>query len=71
LFLEVTVDATGAESVPISPRFWTSEDVKKELADREAAVIRRRPYFEEAIRLAPESIEAAAAKGLITGLKGE
>jgi hypothetical protein len=51
--------------VPISPRFWTSEDVKKELADREAAVKRRKPYLEQVVLVAPESAEAKAARELL------
>jgi hypothetical protein len=58
-----------AEGLHLSPRFWTSEDVKQEIADWRKAVERRRRYFDDVIRLAPESAEAAAAKKLLAGME--
>jgi hypothetical protein len=69
LFLEVEVDAPPVQGPFISPRFWASEDVKQEIADWEAAVKRRRPYFEEVIRVDPDSVEAASARKLLAETK--
>lgn len=68
LFLEVTV-RPESDKVPISPRFWASDDVEKERTAWVRAVERRRSYLEDAIRLAPESAEATAAKRLLQEVK--
>jgi hypothetical protein len=71
LILEVRIDKAAETGPLVSPRFWASEDVNQEVAGWTAAVKRRLPYFEEAVRLAPESVEAVAAKRLMVGIKGE
>jgi outer membrane protein assembly factor BamB len=69
LFLEVEVEAPPAQGPFISPRFWASEDVEKERTAWVRAVERRKSYLEDAIRLAPESAEATAAKRLLQDAK--
>jgi hypothetical protein len=69
LLLEITVQDIPAEGLHLSPRFWTSEDVKQEAVDWRKAAERRRRYFDDVIRLAPDSAEAGAAKKLLAELK--
>jgi hypothetical protein len=54
----------------LSPRFWRSEAVAREEKVWADEVERRRPYFEAVIRLAPDSVEAAAAGRLLADAKG-
>ena len=65
LLLEVRVDEIPAGGLHLSPRFWDSDDLKQETAIWEDEVNRRRPYFQKVILLAPESVEAKAAKHLL------
>lgn len=69
LLIEVKTDNMPTEGLHLSPRFWASEDVKQEAADWRKAVERRRRYFDDVIRIAPDSAEAAAAKKLLDGLQ--
>lgn len=69
LLLEITVQDIPAEGLHLSPRFWASEDAKQEAADWRKAVERRRRYFDDVIRLVPDSAEAAAARKLLAELK--
>ena len=68
LVLEVTIAKAG-DPVPLSPRFWTSDDP---VAERKCWVdfaSRYRSWFEKAIELAPESDEAKRSRAVIDQLK--
>jgi outer membrane protein assembly factor BamB len=68
LVMEVTIAKAGYP-VPLSPRFWTSDDP---VAERKCWVdfaSRYRSWFERAIELAPESDEAKRSRAVIDQLK--
>ena len=66
LVAEVTVKTMPEDGVPFSPRFFDSTDPKQELARWRQFAGRIRPYLERAVRLAPESAEAARARIILS-----
>ncbi len=68
LVMEVTIAKAG-DPVPLSPRFWTSEDPVAERNRWVDFVSRHRSWFEKAIELAPESDEAKRSRAVIVQLR--
>ena len=68
LVMEVTIAKAG-DPVPLSPRFWTSDDPVAERKRWIDFVSRYRSWFEKAIELAPESDEAKRSRAVIGRLR--
>ena len=61
--------AKAGGPVPLSPRFWTSDDPVAERKRWIDFVSRHRTWFEKTIELAPESDEAKRSRAVIGRLR--
>jgi hypothetical protein len=68
LFLEVRVDAVPAGGLHLSPRFWASDAVKQEKAAWARAALKRKPYFDKVLKLAPAADVAKRARKVVDAL---
>jgi hypothetical protein len=68
LMLAIEVDTLPADGSWLSPCFWGSDDPKREEAEWLTFARRTKPYLEECVRRAPDSVESAAARHVLAGL---